>query len=110
MTLPLPKWAVYYGTIRLIDGSLRTFTPLEVAELYGVEGESYLSVPLIGPSPFANSVEELSYYHLKPMADDRQYFNAIDRYNTNNEIQWDEDFDGKKKYAIRPQFDNSEDA
>lgn len=111
MAIPAPKWAVYYGTIRLIDGTMQAYTAAQVATLYGVQSEPYLAVPLAGVSPFANSKEELEYYHLKPMADSRQYFNAIQRYNTNNEIQWDEDFDARRngKWAVRPEFDNSED-
>lgn len=110
MALTPPKWAVYYGTIELNDGSFATYTALQIATLYGVQAEPYLSIPVDGPYPWINGPQELSYYHLKPLADE-QYFNAIERYNTNNEVQWDEDFDARRngKWAVRPQTDSYED-
>lgn len=109
MALQEPKWAVYYGTIRLDTGDEVTYTAAEVAEFYGVQAEDYLEVPLTGPTPFANGPEELSYYHLKPKSDPRLYFDAIERYNTENEIQWQDDFDARRggKWAQRPQTDSS---
>lgn len=84
-----------------------TYTAAEVAEFYGVEDEEYLAVPLAGPEPFENGQEYMEYYHLKPKPDSRLYFNAIDRYNTDNEIQWDENFDSRQggKWAVRPHVD-----
>lgn len=110
MALPIPKWAVYYGTITLLNGDSATFTAAEVAELYGVEGEDYLEVPLTGPYPFMNGQDELSYYHLKPLRDGR-YYDAPTRYNVEVETQWDEDFDARinGKWAVRPQTESDED-
>lgn len=109
MAIQEPKWAVYYGTIRLDTGEYITYTAEEVAEFYNVQNEDYLAVPLAGPTPFANGPEELSYFHLKPKPDPRLYFDAIDRYNTENEIQWKDDFDARKngKWADRPEVDSS---
>lgn len=104
MTYPItPKWAVYFGTIRLKDGTLQTFTADDVATLYGVDGEDYLPVDMSDPEPFSNGRDYMSYYHLKPLANDHDYFNAIDRYNTTGAIQWDEDFDARQggKWAVR---------
>lgn len=111
MAIQQPKWAVYYGTIRLDDGTMATYNAAQVAAFYGVENETYLPVSLIGPTPFLSGPDEMSYYHLKPKSDPRLYFNAIDRYNVDNEIQWDDDFDAHRggKWAVRPEFDNSED-
>lgn len=112
MALPEPKWAVYYGTITLDDGTPATYTAAEVAELYGIEDEEYLAVPLVGsPSPFFPGKSEMEYFHLKPRPDGR-YQNAIDLYNTENEIQWDEDFDARRngKWAVRPEVESEEDA
>lgn len=110
MALPEPKWAVYYGTITLDDGTQQTFTAEEVAELYGVQDENYLSIALTAPLPFEPGKSELEYYHLKPLPDG-QYFNAIERYNTENEVQWDEDFDARRggKWAVRPQYEPIDD-
>lgn len=103
MALPTPLWAVYYGTITLDTGEEQTFTAAEVAELYGVEEEDYLEVPLTGPLPFGPGIDEVSYYHLKPLPDGR-YYNAIERYNTEVDTYYDEDFDPRKggKWAVRP--------
>lgn len=109
MSLPAAKYAVYYGTITLNDGTLQTFTADEVATLYGVDQEDYLSVPLIGDTPFSGGVDELSYIHLKPLKDAR-YYDAKERYNVDNEIQYDEDFDSRRggKWAVRPEFEHED--
>ena len=111
MAIQQPKWAVYYGTIRLNDGTTPTYSAAQVAEFYGVQAEPYLAVPLVGVTPFQGGPDEMSYYHLKPKSDPRLYFDAIERYNTENEIQWDEDFDAHRggKWAVRPEFDNNAD-
>lgn len=110
MTLPLPKWAVYYGTIKLKNGSTETYTAVDIATLYGVEDEDYLSIALTAPEPFTNAADYLTYYHLKPLPDEN-YFNAIERYNTENEIQWDDDFDAHQggRWAVRPQHESDQD-
>lgn len=111
MAIPQPKWAVYYGTIKLIDGSVVTYTAAEVAEFYGVQDEDYIEVPLVGLSPFNGGEDEMSYYHLKPKNDSRLYFDAPTRYNTDMEEYWDEDFDSRRggKWAVRPVGDTSRD-
>lgn len=109
MTLPTAKWAVYYGTIKLKDGSMATYSAADIAELYGITGESYLAIALTDPEPFINGPDYMSYYHLKPLPDGN-YFDAIQRYNTNYEEQWDEDFvTGKGKWAVRPDVQSDED-
>jgi hypothetical protein len=87
------------------DGSEETFTANEVAGFYGVSLYPYLEVPLVGPSPFKGGPDEVSYIHLKPLPDER-YYDAVERYNVDNEIQWDEDFDARRggKWAIRPLY------
>lgn len=111
MALPDPLWAVYYGTITLSDGTPATYTAEEVAELYGVADEDYLAIDLADPLPFNPGKDYVRYYHLKPLPDE-QYFNAIERYNTENETYYDEDFDARRngKWAERPQVDPFEDS
>lgn len=109
MAIPDIKFAVYYGTIRLDDGTIQTLSAPDVAALYNVSDLPYLPVPLNGPTPFQNGPDELSYAHLKPLSNG-QYYDAKQRYNFYNEIQYDDDFVvGQGKWARRPQFDNSED-
>lgn len=107
MSLPVLKFAVYFGTITLDTGSPATFTALEIATLYNVADQPYLAVDLSKPYPFQNGRDEMSYVHLKPLPDD-QYYDAKEQYNFNNEVQYGEDFVvGKGKWARRPneQFD-----
>lgn len=87
------------------------YTAEEVAELYGVDGEDYLEVPLTGPEPFVNGDDYMQYVHLKPLPD-QQYYNAIARHNTEFEGYFDEDFDARRngKWAVRPEFVSDEDA
>lgn len=112
MALPEAKWAVYYGTITLKNGSPATFTALEVATLYGVQDEDYLEIALTAPWPLQPGKTELEYFHLKPLPDGN-YFNAIERYNTAtpNDSYEDEDFDARKggKWAVRPEHVADED-
>lgn len=107
MALTPLKFAVYFGTITLDDGSTQTYTALEIATLYNVADQPYLPVNLALPLPFQNGRDEMSYVHLKPLPD-AQYYDAKEQYNFNNEIQWGEDFVvGEGKWARRPgeQFD-----
>ncbi len=113
MALPTLKYAVYYGTITLIDGSVVTYTANEVATLYGVEGEDYLAVPLVGTSPFAQGRNEVEYIHLKPQRDPSLYYDPREpeKYNADNE-QWDApDFDaqegGKWEQPVKVSEDDS---
>lgn len=102
MALPEMKYAVYYGTITMKNGSPQTFSAADVALLYGVENETYLSVPLAGASPF-DGADELEYIHLKPLPDGN-YYDAKDAFNVDNEIQWKQDFDARRggKWAVPP--------
>lgn len=98
MALPELQYAVYYGTITLIDGSIVTYTAQEVAELYGIGDEDYLAVPLSGVSPFEQGVDEVSYVHLKPQRDPSHYYDpqAPEKYNSENEEWVEPDFDARE--------------
>jgi hypothetical protein len=102
MSIPTLKFAVYYGTITLNDGTTHTYTADDIATLYNVDDQPYLAVSLVGNEPFMNGQEYVSYVHLKPLANGK-YYDAKERYNFNNEIQWGDDFiTGRGKWAIRP--------
>lgn len=96
------KYAVVYGTIKLNNGSTVTYSAAEIAELYNVQDEPYVPVPLDGPSPF-NGAEELEYVRLIPRPDG-VYFDAKQRYNQDGGEYWDDDFDAKEggKWAVKP--------
>jgi hypothetical protein len=96
------KFAVYYGTIRLANGTLQTYTANQIAGYYNVADQPYLPVALVGPEPFLSGGEYMSYVHLKPLPD-AKYYDAKERYNFNNEIQLGEDFvTGQGKWARPP--------
>lgn len=109
-----PKWAVYYGTIRLDDGTMATYTAAQVAGFYSLGADPYLAVPLVGPNPFSGGIDsansEAAYYHLKPQRDGA-YYDAHVRYNTTGAEYDDIDFDSKTKdkWVHRQRFDQSED-
>lgn len=92
MALPETKIAVYYGTITLNNGDVETYTAAQIAELYNVADRDYLEVSLTGPEPWNHDpILELSHVHLKPLPDG-QYYDAVERYNLDHEILYDEDF------------------
>lgn len=108
MSLPVLKFAVYYGTITLDNGTPATFTALQIATLYNVADQPYLAVPLVGVDPFRGGQDYMSYVHLKPLPD-AQYYDAKERYNFNNEVQMGDDFVvGQGKWARRPSDDFDE--
>ena len=98
-----PQFAVYFGSVRLHNGMIETYSASEVADFYGVGDEDYLAVDMAAPLPFENGPDYMSYIHLKPLADGR-YYNAIERFNTENEIQYKRDFDARRggKWEVPP--------
>jgi len=109
-----PKWAVYYGTITLDDGSVETYTADEVAALYNLGSDPYTAVPLVGANPFHGGINdpmsEVSFFHLKPLAN-QAYYDAHVRYNTTGAEYEDIDFDARTtdKWVHRQIIDESED-
>lgn len=105
-----PKWAVYYGTIKLDDGSTATYTAAQIATLYNLGADPYLAVPLVGANPFKGRDDEVSYYHLKPQRNGA-YYDAKVRYNTSGAEYLEIDFDSKTpdRWTHRQRVDQSED-
>lgn len=96
MPAPEIKYAVYPGTITLDSGAEATFTALELATLYGVDDESYLTVS--GPTEVPQGETYFEYIHLKPRPDGK-YYNIQDSEHTQEDSLIGRDFDGKKKYT-----------
>lgn len=109
-----PKWAVYYGTITLDDGTVQTYSAAQIAALYNLGSDPYTAVPLVGPSPFYGGPDspmgEVTFYHLKPLSNGA-YYDAHVRYNTTGGEYDDIDFDAKSKdrWTHRLRIDQSED-
>lgn len=98
MTMPATiKYAVYPGSVTLYNGSVQTFTALELATAYGVQGESYLTVNNNSQIPQGKTYFE--YIHLKPRKDGI-YRNIKDTAQDDDEVTtMGEDFDGEKQYT-----------
>lgn len=91
------KFAVYPGSVTLYDGTVRTFTVLELATAYGVQGEPYLTVN--GPSDIPQGKAYLDYIHLKPRKDD--YYEKWKDYGLfdGQTSTLGPDFDGDRQYT-----------
>lgn len=111
MALPEVKYAIYPGTTPVYDENGdyiedQTFTALELATLYGVQDEDYLTVAEGDPEP--QGMTYFEYIHLKPRSDGK-YINML----AEVEDVYRPDFDAKKKYteetdprAIDPEMEN----
>jgi len=109
MSIPILKFAVYYGTIRLDNGTIHPYSAADIAALYNVSDQPYLAISLVGNEPFLSGQEYMSYVHLKPLPDGL-YYDAKEQYNFNNEIQQGDDFVvGQGKWAKRPNAEFGED-
>jgi len=91
------KYAVYPGSVTLYNGTIRSFTALELATAYGVQGEPYLTVNNNLQIPQGEAYFE--YIHLKPRADD--YYENIKEVAQDDDqnITWGKNFDGNKQYT-----------
>ena len=107
MSIPTLKYAVFYGTIRLDNGDIATYTADQVATFYGVQAEPYVAVPLTGINPIQDT--EFEYVLLKPLTD-MAYYDAPSRYNATMQPYLDNDFDAKRggKWVVKPVIGESE--
>lgn len=97
MAIPVTKYAIYPGTTPVYnaDGDYigdDTFTDVELATLYGVQDEPYLTVNEGDPEPVGMTYFE--YIHLKPRSD-RKYINM----KSQIEDVYRPDFDGTKRWT-----------
>lgn len=89
------KYAVYPGTVTLLDGEVKSFTALELAQLYGVQDE-YTEVTGADIEPHAE------YIHLKPRPDGRYEDMKMKLHDNGQQITWDEGFkEDDPKYRSR---------
>ena len=91
------KFAIYPGSVTTYDGTVRTFTALELATAYGVQDEPYLTVNSHVDIPQGEAYFE--YVHLKPRQDD--YYQNYLEYGLFDEedVTLGPDFDGDRKYT-----------
>ena len=100
MAAPQILYAVYPGTITLYDGSEVTYTASELAALYGVDDESYLTVSTdLQEAQLKADPETYSrYIHLK-LRKDNKYYDIKDAEHTQDDSLSGRDFDGRRKYT-----------
>lgn len=98
MTLPATtKYAVYPGTVTLYNGEEVTVTALELATLYGVQDEDYLTVANVTQIP--QGMAHLEYIHLKPRADGVYRDIKATAQDDGEVTTMGEDFDGDRQYT-----------
>jgi hypothetical protein len=98
MTMPATvKYAVYPGSVTIYNGTVVSFTALELATAYGVEDEPYLTVNNNTQVPAGEAYFE--YIHLKPRQDNRYRNIKVTAQDDDENITWDQDFDGSKTYT-----------
>lgn len=90
-------YAVYPGSVTLYDGTTATLTGPELAELFGVQDEDYLTVT--GPENEPQGEDAMRYIHLTPRADGIYPNMKVATHDDDEEITWDRDFDGSKQYT-----------
>lgn len=97
MALPVVKYAIYPGTVATYndDGDFIgnvTWSAADLAEVYGVDGEDYLTVT--NEQWSLSNMEYFEYIHLKPRADGK-YINML---NQVEDVDRPE-FDGRKRWT-----------
>ena len=107
MALPEVKYAIYPGTTPVYDEDGDyigddTFTAEELATLYGVQDEDYLTVEEGDPEP--QGMTYFEYIHLKPRSD-RKYINM----KTEVEAIYRPEFDAKKRWTEETDPDHIDD-
>lgn len=90
-------YAIYPGSVTLYNGTIRTFTALELATAYGVQTEPYLTVA--SPTAVPQGEAYFNYIHLKPRQDD-YYENWKDYAMADGQVSsLGPDFDGDRQYV-----------
>ena len=90
-------YAVWPGSVTLYDGTVRTFTALELATAYGVQDEPYLTITNESQLP-RDPKKRLKIIELKPRQDDKYQNYKYVAEDDGQEIAYRPDFDGKKRY------------
>ena len=113
MALPEVKYAIYPGTVATYDENGDyvadvTWSAVDLATAYGVQGEPYLTIPDGSPEPGGKTYFE--YIHLKPRSDGKY----IDMLAEVNDV-YRPDFDSSKRWTnetdprnIDPEIANDE--
>lgn len=89
-----PLYAVYPGSVTLRDGSVRTFTALQLATAYGVQAKPYRVIT----GAFPQDGTEINYIHLKPRPDDTYQDITFTAEDDGQVESYRRDFDGDRKY------------
>ena len=90
------KYAIYPGTVTLYNGSEVTYTASELATLYGVSDEPYLTVN--NETEIPQGLEYFEYIHLYPRRDGK-YYDIKDSEHTQDDDLMGENFNGNRQYT-----------
>jgi hypothetical protein len=97
-------YAVYPGSVTLYNGTVRTFTALELATAYGVQAEPYLTVNNGLQVP--QGEDYFRYIHLKPRQDDIYQNIKTTAQDDDSDVTWGPDFDGDRNYTQETNREN----
>mgnify|MGYP006921736784 CR=1 FL=1 len=90
-------YAVQPGSVTLYDGTVRTFTALELATAYGVQDEPYLTVNSDLDLP-RNPLERMRYVLLIPRQDNKYENIMYTAEDDGEDVAYRPDFDDTKQY------------
>lgn len=91
-------YAVQPGSVTLYDGTVRTFTALELATAYGVQDEPYLTVNSDLDLP-RNPIERMRYVLLTPRQDNKYENIMYTAEDDGEDVAYRPDFDDTKQYV-----------
>lgn len=92
------KYCIHPGSVTTREGDVESFTYEELIALYGVDEDECID------KQFVPQNEDMNYIHLKPR-EDGVYTEISQLEQLGDEIEWGEDFDGKKRFTMETDHD-----
>jgi hypothetical protein len=97
------RYAIYPGSITRYDGVVDTYTAAELAGLYGVDEESYLTINSHADVPTGE--DYFNYIHLKLRKDGIYQDIKVTAQDDGESTTWERNFDGTKKWIQETNYD-----
>lgn len=89
-------YAIYPGSVTLYDGTVKTWSAVQLAAAYGVQDDAYLVVNNTLQIP--QGTDYFKYIHLKPRADDLYQDIKYTSEDDGQDVAYRPDFDASKRY------------
>lgn len=99
-------YAVYPGSVTLYDGTVLSFTALELATAYGVQDEPYVTIANASEVPQGEAY--FDYIHLKPRQDNHYQSWQAYAMDDGEQVTMGQDFDGSKQYTDQTDWEKME--